>query len=329
VAAKRNRWFVGTVLTLILAGFLSIPILGSLAGRSANQGNPADNANDASSPDTQVESTVTSSEPTLQDLEGLKQAEAETLEKISEYEDFLQEDPENATARRRLNAALMDLIGLRQQIGEAENSPDTLSTVVEPLTKLVELNPQQTDYAVLLAQTKQEMGDFEGAAQVYRNLLDEQPGNLNALQGLSALFIQQKRPQAAIGLLQDTLETADTLSADSVPVNIDTISVKLMLAEIYYLEQGDVDRALAIYDEVIAESPGNFQPVLAKALVLKDQGQTDEANALFTQALAMAPAQYKDQIEQMATTNTTSDTDMPLTEPSDPNADSAPPAAEE
>jgi tetratricopeptide (TPR) repeat protein len=327
VAAKRNRWLVGTVLTLALAAFLSLsllPLLSGIGGRSANQGEPADNANDAPSPEAQVEPTTASSTPTPQDLEGLKQAEAETLEKISEYEDFLQEDPENATARRRLNAALMDLIGLRQQIGEAENSPDTLATVVEPLTKLVELNPQQTDYAVLLAQTKQEMGDFEGAAQVYRNLLDEQPGNLNALQGLSALFIQQKRPQAAIGLLQDTLETADTLSADNVPANIDTTSVKLMLAEIYYLEEGDVDRALAIYDEVIAASPNNFQPLLAKALVLKDQGQTDEADALFTQAMAMAPAQYKDQIEQMAATNT----DAPLTEPTDPNTDSATPASE-
>jgi tetratricopeptide (TPR) repeat protein len=321
VAAKRNRWLVGTVLTLALAAFLSLsllPILGGLGGRSTSQSEPADNP-DAPSSDTPTSQTTPPS-PAPQDIESLRQAEAETLDKINEYEDFLKEDPENATARRRLNAALMDLISLRQQLGEAEDSPDTLSTVVEPLTKLVELNPQQSDYAVLLAQTKQEMGDFEGAAKVYRDLLDEQPGNLNALQGLSALFVQQDRPQAAIGLLQETLETAEALSIDSAPANIDTTSVKLMLAEIYYLEQNDVDRAIATYDEVIAEAPNNFQPVLAKALVLRDQGQTEEANALFDQATAMAPAQYKDQIERLATGNSGA-----LTEEPTPSSDTTEP----
>lgn len=289
MTAKRNRWLVGTVLTIALAAFLSLsllPILGS-------------NNRKASSPT----ATSPAADPAVVQTELESQARG--------YELVLEREPDNQTA-------LTGLVDTRIQLGN-------IQAVVEPLTKLVELNPDVPDYAVLLAQTKQQTGDLEGAAQIYRDVLDQQPGNMNALQGLVALLVQQQRPQAAVGVLQDTLKTANQLQGEATSTGIDTTSVKLLLAQVH-VEEGETNKALALYDETIAESPEDFRPVLAKALVLQQQGEADTAQALFAQASTMAPAQFKDQIEQLATQGQLP-SDLPSTVPDSVAPDSAAPGA--
>jgi tetratricopeptide (TPR) repeat protein len=247
-----------------LAAFLSLsllPILGSNNSRRANSNGNPDQPGDPASMQAELESQARG------------------------YELVLEREPENQTA-------LEGLVDTRIQMGDIEG-------VVQPLQKLVDLNPDVTDYAVLLAQTKQQIGDLEDSAQIYRDVLDQRPGDMNALQGLVALLVQQGRPQAAIGLLQDTLATAEQLSREGNPRGIDTISVKLLLAQVF-VEAEQTDQALSLYDETMAAAPEDFRPVLAKALVLQETGQSQEADSLFAQATAMAPAQFKDQIEQMA-----------------------------
>ncbi|PSN14618.1 Tfp pilus assembly protein PilF [filamentous cyanobacterium CCT1] len=265
MTANRNRWLVGTVLTLALAAFLSLSLLPILGSNDNRRAGSTPSANPTTDPATMQA-----------DLEAQARG----------YELVLEREPDNQTA-------LQGLVDVRIQLGD-------INGVVGPLEKLVELNPSVPDYAVLLAQTKQQLGDLEGAAQSYRQVLDQQPGNMNALQGLTVLLVQQERPQAAIGLLQDTLKTADQLQSDGTATGIDTTSVKLLLAQVY-VESNNPDQAIALYDETIEATPEDFRPVLAKALVLQEQGDTDTAQALFSQATTLAPAQFKDQIELMST----------------------------
>ncbi|HIK44045.1 MAG TPA: tetratricopeptide repeat protein [Leptolyngbyaceae cyanobacterium M65_K2018_010] len=291
MTAKRNRWLIGTVLTLALAAFLSLsllPILGSNNTRKATGTNGATTADPAA-----------------------LQAELESQAKG--YQLVLEREPDNQTA-------LKGLIDTQIQLGN-------VAGIVEPLGKLVELNPTVPEYQVLLAQTKQQLGDLEGAAQIYRQVLDQNPGDMNALQGLTALLVQQNRPQAAIGLLQDTLKTADRLQRDGNSLRVDTISVKLLLAQVY-LEANSPDKALALYDETMASAPTDFRPVLAKALVLQERGESAAAQDLFTQATAMAPAQFKDQISQMASSGQTPES-SPLETTVTPTEEPAPTSAPE
>ncbi|WOD37741.1 tetratricopeptide repeat protein [Nodosilinea sp. E11] len=268
MTANRNRWLVGTVLTLALAAFLSISLLPLLGGNGTRRGGEPTEAN-----------------PTATDPASV-QAELEA--QARGYELVLEREPDNQTA-------LQGLVDARIQLNDIDG-------VLGPLERLVELNPDVPDYAVLLAQTKQQLGDLEGAAQTYRQVLDQQPGNMNALQGLTVLLVQQNRPQAAIGLLQDTLKTAEQVQAEGATAGIDTVSVKLLLAQVH-VEANSPGQAIALYDETIATAPEDFRPVLAKALVLQEQGEADTAQALFAQATALAPAQFKDQIELMSTQN--------------------------
>ncbi|NEP19275.1 MAG: tetratricopeptide repeat protein [Leptolyngbya sp. SIO4C1] len=268
MGVKRNRWLVGTILLIAIGALLALSFLPFLNAPLRSSRNESANASTpGTAPDQRAE------------LEG----------RANGYELVLEREPNNQTALRGLvetRIALGDLDGL-----------------VEPLEKLAALNPQTPEYSVLLAQTKQQLGDLEGAAQVYRSALTQTPGNMEALQGLVALLIDQQRPQAAVGLLQDTLQTAGQAN-EIQPGSIDVVSVKLLLGQVY-ANQGQFDNAIAAYDAAIQDTQTlrpeqpDFRPTLAKALVLREMGQESEAQPLFTTALDLAPVQFKDRIQQL------------------------------
>jgi tetratricopeptide (TPR) repeat protein len=141
--------------------------------------------------------------------------------------------------------------------------------------------------------------------QVYRDILQTQPGELKALQGLTALLVdQEKRPEAAIGLLQDTIKNAP--QANQVQAgSIDVTAVQVLLGKVF-ASQKRYDEAMRVFDDAIKANKNDFQPLLYKAQVLKEQGKSDEAKPLFDQAVNLAPAQYKDQIKALAGISATS-----------------------
>jgi tetratricopeptide (TPR) repeat protein len=240
------------------------------------------------------------SSPGTPDAANTRQQELEA--QAHGYELVLEREPDNAIA-------LEGLLEVRLELGDIEGA-------IAPLERLVALNPAQTDYAVLLAQAKEQVGDREGAAQTYRDVLSSQPGNMNALQGLVALLLDQNRPEAAIGLLEDTLKLAD--NANQVQMgSVDVVAVQLLLGRVY-AENDRHAEALTVYDDAIAQDALDFRPVLAKAIVLQTLDRDPEAQPLFEQAAAMAPAQYRDQINQIAAggvDNAAADEEAPAAEP--------------
>jgi tetratricopeptide (TPR) repeat protein len=193
------------------------------------------------------------------------------------YTQVLKKEPEN-------QVALKGLLNARLQLGDIKGS-------LLPLEKIAALNPQTSDYTVLLAQTKQYLGDREGATASYRTVLSIQPQNINALQGLVSLLLEAKRPEAAMGAVQTALKTTI--------VGVDATPLKLLLAQVYLTQQRNAD-ALGVYDALIEVNKEDFRPVLAKSLVFKQMGNLTEAQSLMTVAVDLAPSEYKDQIKQLA-----------------------------
>ncbi len=212
------------------------------------------------------------------DSSTLSTAQADRIQAQAQgYTQVLQKEPEN-------QVALKGLLNARLQLGDIKGS-------LVPLEKIAALNPQSPDYTVLLAQTKQYLGDLAGATAGYRTVLAIQPQNINALQGLVSLLLDAKHPEAAMGAVRDALKKS-TSEADATPV-------KLLQAQIYLTQQRNAD-ALAIYDSLIDTSKEDFRPVLAKALVFKQMGNLTEAQTLMNTAMTLAPSEYKDQILQLA-----------------------------
>ncbi|EHC09398.1 tetratricopeptide repeat protein [Fischerella thermalis] len=275
MSQPRNRWLVKVVLVLAVIAFVGVsmvPIIAAFNDTQQPSSNSASGRGNSSSSDQKAK---------LEDA-------------ARGYEQVLQREPENQTALRGLLETRLQLLSL---------GAGNIKAVIEPLEKLAKLNPEQTRYGVLLAQAKQQIGDKEGAAQAYRSILETKPGNLEALQGMVALLLNQKRPEAAIGLLQDTL--AKSGQANKIePGSVDTVAVQVMLGNVY-ASQKRYPQALSLYDQAVNIAPDDFRPVLAKAMVIKEQGKADEAKPLFDKAAALAPAQYKDEINKRSSESVT------------------------
>lgn len=224
-----------------------------------------------------------------------EQQQEELADQARGYEAVLEREPENENA-------LQGLLEIRLQQGDVQGA-------ISPLEQLADLNPDQDAYRILLAQAKQQTGDVEGAATAYRTILDEQPGDTRALQGLVDLFLQEGRPEAAIGELEETLELAENNE-----IEVDTTSIQLLLAQVY-ARTDDFDDAIALYKKLSKEDPNDFRPILGQALVKQEQGNDEAAKPLYEEAFSLAPAEYKDQIKGMTPLLNDENAEVPEQEP--------------
>ncbi|MFN6481380.1 MULTISPECIES: tetratricopeptide repeat protein [unclassified Nostoc] len=277
MSQPRNRWIVQVVLAVAILAFVGVSVI------------PIIGAFNNTPPSSQNTASTRGSLPSADQKSKLE-------DEARGYEQVLQREPENQTALKGLLQARLQLLS---QKDKSEVKPADIQVVIEPLEKLAKLNPEQSEYSVLLAQAKQQIGDREGAAQAYRSILSTKPGDLNALRGMVALLISQQRPEAAIGLLQETLSNAAQANTIQ-PGSVDTVAVQVLLGSVH-ASQKRYAQASSIYDQAIKKDPKDFRPVVAKAMLLKQQGKNAEAKPLFDSAIALAPAQYKDGIKKAAT----------------------------
>lgn len=254
-----------------------------------------------------VTSTLEGAPAVATEANGLTPAQTSQIQAQAQgYISVLQREPEN-------QVALKGLLDARLQLGDIKGS-------LMPLEKIAALNPQIPDYTILLAQTKQYLGDREGATAHYRQILVTQPENINALQGLVSVLLDAKQPAAAIGAVEESIKRVSTNNPDPANVGNQVLPLKLLLAQIYLTQKRTAD-ALTIYDDLIVDRSNDFRPVLAKALVFKDMGNLTEAKAMLDTAAQLAPAEYKDRVQQMARAT------QPPTTVTQPNLSESPAAA--
>ena len=214
---------------------------------------------------------------------GKEQPQDELELQAKGYQLVLEREPDN-------QAALRGLIDVRLQQGNIE-------ATLEPLATLVDLNPDTIDYSILLAQTQQQVGQYENAVATYRQVLNAHPENILALQGIVNLFLDREVPDKAISLLQDSIKNAKEINLAK-PDAIDIIGLELLLGQVYAFSE-DYDKAIDSYDSAIELDENDFRPVVSKALILQKQGDLEAAKSLFTKAVSLAP-EYQKQIEKMA-----------------------------
>jgi tetratricopeptide (TPR) repeat protein len=263
-----KQWAINIVLIIVTLSFLGISIAPLLGGILAPQ-QPATNA------------TAPTNEKDKIKIQ------------IEGFEAVLKREPKNRTA-------LEGLINLRLALGD-------IKATVEPLQLLADSYPETPGYRLVLANTYIKLKDRENAAVEYRKVLTTQPGNLEAIQLLVSLELDSKRPEAAIGILRDTLGKADTankIQADSV----DKVTVSWILGELYRKEKR-YGEAITTYNKIAKADPKDFRPLVGKAQIERAQGDETKAKSLFAEAVNLAPAQFKDDINKMAAGTPTESTE--------------------
>ena len=211
----------------------------------------------------------------------LSQQELTKLEaEASGYQKVLEREPNNDTA-------LNGLLKIRLEQKDLEGA-------IAPLSKLAQIHPEQTEYNILLAQARQQVDDYEGAAVAYQEVLALHPGNIYALGGITNLYLSQELPERAIALLKKTIKQA-TQEDNPTTASIDSEAVELLLGEVY-ANQERYGEAIAVYDELAQANKDDFRPLLGKALVLEKQGDLTAVRPVLEKAYVAAPEEYKDRI---------------------------------
>ena len=151
------------------------------------------------------------------------------------YQLVLEREPDNVNA-------LQGLLNNRLRQGNLQDA-------IASLERLSQLIPDQIEYTLLLAQTKQQLKDYEGASNIYRNLLASNPLEIRTLKGFSDLLISQNRDSEAIQTVQNAITQAIKLkgTAPSAENSATVTSAQLLLGEIY-LQQKRFDDAIAVYN---------------------------------------------------------------------------------
>jgi tetratricopeptide (TPR) repeat protein len=198
------------------------------------------------------------------------------------YQTVLEREPDNINA-------LKGLLTVRLKQGN-------LQEAIAPLEKLAKLKPNETDYTILLAQAKQQVKDYQGAENDYRQLLTLHPENTLALQGIVNLLLELKRPEDAINLVTNNLNTTKRSDVS------ETNSVELILGQIYSYQK-KYEEAISIYNRAFEANKEDFRPLLAKGLVLQQQGKNTEAKSVFETAANLAPTDYKERIQELIEAN--------------------------
>lgn len=284
---QKKKWLTVLILLLGVIPFVAVSVTPLISGISSNR--------QAATPTPNPSAVVSSNQKSqLQDQE-------------KGYQAVLQREPDNPTALEGLVETRLKQV----QAGYAQ-----IPSVIEPLEKLSKLRPDRTDYLVLLGQAQQYTGNREAAVQAYNAVLATKPGDIKALQGMVSLMLQEQRPQAAIGLLQEAIKKAPQANKLQ-PGSVDVTAIQLLMGDVY-TSQKRYSEATALFDQISKENKTDFRPIVAKAMVLLQQGKNKEAEPLLKEAAALAPSQFKDQINQIALQAKSTPPPAPAGQPSVP-----------
>jgi tetratricopeptide (TPR) repeat protein len=150
--------------------------------------------------------------------------------------------------------------------------------------KAVELKPDFEQALVEMAISQETQGLVGDAIETYKTLLEVNPSNLNVVQHLAQLYIQQRRLDDALTLLQQ--EGGESLE------NSRKIGLLLLELERY-------DEAVTTFKSILKTEPGAQQVRYYLATAYEEMEETDQAIAEFSQ-IPVDSSYYLDALGHLA-----------------------------
>lgn len=123
----------------------------------------------------------------------------------------------------------------------------------------------------------------------YKQVLQRDPDNFDALVNLANLYLDLDQPDKAVPVMEKIVQQA--------PENLEW---RFTLAKLYELT-GQDQKAEATYDQILAQQEDNLRALLNKAVLRVEQGDPNTASTLFDQAVEAAPTEeLKSKIRNIA-----------------------------
>jgi Flp pilus assembly protein TadD len=127
-----------------------------------------------------------------------------------------------------------------------------------------------------------------------RQLLNQNPRNIEALQLMALLQVESGRGALAVSQLQAAFDQASKPA-----LKPEALQIGLLLANVLQ-RQGQAGQAEALLIRLAAAFPKEQTPILAMALLLQERGDSRGAQAAIAQAKALTPGQENPRLDAIA-----------------------------
>lgn len=162
------------------------------------------------------------------------------------------------------------------------------------LERLADQHPERPGLRLVLAELRRDQNDRPGAEREVRQLLNQDPNNLEALQLQALLQVETGRGLLAISQLQAALDRAS--KPQQQPRALD---IGLLLANVLQ-RQGQGSQAEAVLVRLSSAFPKDQRPILAKALLLQERGDHQGAQAALALARSLTPGVEDHRLDAIA-----------------------------
>ncbi|KAF8018617.1 hypothetical protein BT93_H3498 [Corymbia citriodora subsp. variegata] len=152
--------------------------------------------------------------------------------------------------------------------------------------RLVELEPDEVEWKLLLALCHETMGQISTAKRLFREILEEMPLMLRALHGLAMVMHKNQEGPAIFEMLNKALELARR--AKRVTEERD---IRILIAQMHVVE-GDLNVALKDFQDLVNDNPRDFRPYLCQGIIYSLLDKKKEAQEQFETYQSLVPEEF-------------------------------------
>ncbi len=170
--------------------------------------------------------------------------------------------------------------------------------------RLADQQPERPALRLVLAELRRDQNDRSGAEREVRQLLNQNPNNIAALQLMALLQVESGRGALAVSQLQAAFDQASkpALKPEAPKPEApkpEVLDIGLLLANVLQ-RQGQPGQAEALLIRLANAFPKDQTPILARALLLQERGNTSGAQAAIAQAKALKPGKEDPRLDAIA-----------------------------
>ena len=199
-------------------------------------------------------------------------------------------DPKQQALERQLE-------GLQQRSAQGGASAAEEQRLLELLIALnrKDEQPERPALRLVLAELRRDQNDRNGAEREVRQLLNQNPNNMEALQLMALLQVESGKGVLAVSQLQAAFDKASKPALKP----LEALDIGLLLANVLQ-RQGQAGQAEALLIRRSTAFPREQTPILARALLLQERRDTKGAQAALAQAKALKPGKQDPRLDAIA-----------------------------
>lgn len=188
------------------------------------------------------------------------------------YLKLLKQEPRNIDA-------LKVLVNLKMRKGK-------MKTAAKYVEQLIDIEPDEVEWRLLQALCYEMMGQLSKARRLFKEILKERPLLLRALHGLAMVMHKNLEGPAVFEMLSNALDLACREKRVTEERNI-----RILIAQMHVV-QGELDKGLKKFQDLIDENPRDFRPYLCQGIIYSLQDKKKAAKEQFEIYQKLVPEEF-------------------------------------